>query len=153
MANRYAMTPQKKGKFLKMLAETADVSRSSKYAGVSRNTPYEERKRDPEFASAWEEALNTAIDALEAEARRRALNGVEEPQFYKGEVCGHVRRYSDNLLMFILKAHRPEKYRERVEHSGKIESAPVVNLSIMPASKPAIEAGSGDPVDDDGASA
>ena len=35
--------------------------------------------------------------------------------FYKGAVCGHVRRYSDTLLMFLLKAHRPEKYRERYE--------------------------------------
>ena len=57
---------------------------------------------------------------LEAEARRRAAIGVDEPVFYKGKVVGHIRKYSDNLLMFLLKAHWPEKFRDNygVEHSG-----------------------------------
>src|SRR5262245_35751476 len=32
-----------------------------------------------------------------------------------------VKKYSDSLLMFLLKAHRPDKFRERqsIEHTGK----------------------------------
>ena len=72
------------------------------------------------FRADWDEALEEARELLEAEARRRAAIGVDEPVFYKGKVVGHIRKYSDNLLMFLLKAHWPEKFRDNyaVEHSG-----------------------------------
>ena len=57
---------------------------------------------------------------LEAEARRRAAIGVDEPVFYKGEVVGHIRKYSDTLLMFLLKAHWPEKFRENVSIDQRV---------------------------------
>jgi hypothetical protein len=60
------------------------------------------------------------MDALEAEARRRALEGWEEPVFFGGVVCGHVQKYDSTLLLLLLKAHRPGKFGDhaRVEHSG-----------------------------------
>ena len=57
-----------------------------------------------------------------------------EPIYYKGELVGHVRKYSDALMMFLLKAHRPDKYRDniKVDHAGARISidtpAPVFNL-------------------------
>ena len=54
-----------------------------------------------------------------------------EPEYYKGEVVGHTRKYSDALLMFLLKANRPDKYRDniKVDHAGSIDTpAPVFNL-------------------------
>ena len=46
--------------------------------------------------------------------------------FYKGEPIGAIRKFSDTLLMFLLKAHNPKKYREnmRVERSGKMDTGP-----------------------------
>lgn len=38
--------------------------------------------------------------------------------FYQGEQCGTIREYSDTLAIFLLKAHKSEKYRERFEHTG-----------------------------------
>jgi hypothetical protein len=73
-----------------------------------------QRKANPDFAKRWQEALDEAADILEKEAWRRAAEGTEEPVFHKGDICGHVRRYSDNLLMFMLKGMRPEKFREKV---------------------------------------
>ena len=67
---------------------------------------------DPDFALAWDEAVNIAADALEREAWRRAVEGFEEPVHYRGEVVGYVKKYSDRMLELLLKAHRPEKYRE-----------------------------------------
>ncbi|MHC5536960.1 hypothetical protein ACYOEI_01645 [Singulisphaera rosea] len=52
------------------------------------------------------------MDTLESEARRRALDGVEKPVFYRGQKCGAIREYSDALLMFLMKAARPERFRE-----------------------------------------
>ena len=44
--------------------------------------------------------------------------GVKQPVFYKGEVCGSVRKYSDVLLIFLLKGLRPEVYRENRHITG-----------------------------------
>ncbi len=58
------------------------------------------------------------------------LEGVEEPVgWYKGVPGGTVRRYSDVLLMFLLKALRPEKYRERVEVRGSLASIDLNRLT------------------------
>ena len=43
----------------------------------------------------------------------RTYHGVEEPVFYQGVQCGAVTEYSDTLLMFLLKARKPEVYRDR----------------------------------------
>ncbi len=53
-------------------------------------------------------------------SHRRAFEGVEEPVFHQGKQCGTIRRYSDTLTIFLLKAHRPAKYRERREHIGEV---------------------------------
>ena len=43
----------------------------------------------------------------------RSLVGAERPLLYKGKEVGHVRAFSDLLLMFLLKAKRPVVYRDR----------------------------------------
>src|SRR3990170_2088581 len=107
--------------FIEALRQTANVSRAARMAGVGRRTVYDRRKASEAFREAWDDAREEAADLLEAEARRRAVEGIEEPVHYHGEVCGYVSRYSDTLLIFLLKAARPEKYRERynLEHTGE----------------------------------
>lgn len=91
---------------------------------------YEQRRADELFAAAWDDALDQASDLLEKEARRRAHDGWDEPVFGSlgnnqgsGEI-GTVRKYSDTLLIFLLKGARPEKYRDRHEVTGK-DGAPL----------------------------
>ncbi|MDC9822989.1 hypothetical protein PRN20_04535 [Devosia sp. ZB163] len=62
----------------------------------------------------WDEAEQEAADRLEREAWRRAAEGTKKPIVYKGKVTGHYLEYSDRMLELLLKAHRPENYRERV---------------------------------------
>lgn len=112
-------------KFLTSLASTGNVTASAMAIGFGRSQMYDRRKADAAFAALWDEAEAMACDALEAEARRRSIAGVLEPVFHKGMKCGTIRRYSDTLLIAQLKAHRPEKYRERYEHTGK-DGAPLV---------------------------
>ena len=51
----------------------------------------------------------------EVEARRRAVEGVEEPVgWFQGTPGGTVRKYSDTLLIFLLKGARPHKYRDNI---------------------------------------
>jgi hypothetical protein len=73
------------------------------------------------YAAEFADAHEHACDSLEVEARWRATDGVDEPVFYKGEVCGTVRRYSDTQLIFLLKGAMPEKYKDRVEDRIKRE--------------------------------
>jgi hypothetical protein len=109
----------KQGRFLDSFLDTANVSRSCTVAGIHRQTHYDWMRDDPEYAVAFREAEEHAADLLEAEARRRAIEGVEEPAgWYQGKPGGTVTRYSDTLLIFLLKGARPEKYRERIEHTG-----------------------------------
>lgn len=116
------LTPEKLAAFCAALAETCNVGKACVAVGISRQTAYNWREDDPEFAAAWERAMKAGLLALEDEAHRRAFDGVDEPVFYKGDECGTVRKYSDTLAIFLLKAHAPEKYREtsKVELSGHL---------------------------------
>lgn len=89
------------------------MSESAKRAGVSRQAAYVQRETSPEFAAAWDDAIEQGIEALELEVRRRALDGCEEPVVSQGEIIATTRKYSDTLAIFLLKAHRPDRYRER----------------------------------------
>ena len=96
--------------FLKGLRLTGNVSEAARAAKICRSRCYECRHRDPGFAAAWSDALEEAADRLEMEAFRRAVEGIGEDRFFKGDVVGRVTRYSDRLLMFLLKARRPERF-------------------------------------------
>ena len=105
-----ARRPGKKNAFLTALADTVNVALACRHAGIPRRTAHDWREKDKDFAKSWDEALDEGIDLLEAELHRRAFEGVERPIFHKGQQVGTWRYYSDGLAMFLLKAHRPEKY-------------------------------------------
>jgi len=100
-------------RFLRALALGSTVSNAAATAGISRRRVYELREDDAEFAAAWASAIEEGTDLLEDEATRRAYRGVDTPCIYRGKIGDTYRTYSDTLLIFLLKARRPEKYRER----------------------------------------
>lgn len=107
-------------KFITTLGQVGNVSLACHAVGISRTTAYKARNRYSSFADQWNEAIAEAADILEGEARRRAVDGVEKPIYYKGVLVDTVREYSDGLLTLLLKAHKPERFRERrqIEHTG-----------------------------------
>lgn len=123
-------TKEKQKKFLEHLASTGNVTASAALVGMSRRGIYKHRDKNMKFAVAWEDALEDAADSLEAEARRRAVEGVDEPVYYQGKPVGYVRKHSDAMLMFLLKGNKPDKFRERFnhEHTGKDGSPLVINV-------------------------
>jgi hypothetical protein len=133
----------KKRAFLAAMASTASVLRAAEIAGVDRTNHYLWTKKDPDYAAAFEIARMRGIDALEAEAVRRANEGVAKPIFHGGKraidvvqnpdgsikrdasgkpigIPAAVREYSDTLLIFLLKGRNPAIFgdRFRQEHSG-----------------------------------
>ena len=128
MARAPRFSKRRQQVFLGVLAEHGNVAEAVKAAGVSRRVAFAHYETDEEFASAWRAAADEAADRLEREARRRALEGTEEPVFYQGKECGRVRRYSDSLMLALLKAERPEKFKDRVasELTGEVKGGVLV---------------------------
>ncbi len=105
--------------FLAAFRETGNVCLACKAANVGRSSHYRWLEKDSEYRAAFDQAKEDATDVLEAEAFRRAVEGVEEPTgWYKGKPGGTVRKYSDVLLIFLLKSLMPDRYRERVDVRG-----------------------------------
>lgn len=77
---------------------TCNVSHSAREAGFSRQSAYEWRAADETFAKEWDEAEQEAIDLLEKTAWDRAT-GEDK---------------SDRMLEILLKAHKPEKYVDKI---------------------------------------
>lgn len=113
MARRSKATPKKLGEFLELLASNGNVTISAQALNLDRRKLYRLRDEQPDFRDAWDSAMAEAADHLEAEARRRAVEGWHEPVFYQGDEVGYVRRFSDTLLIFLMKGANPEKYRDR----------------------------------------
>lgn len=104
----------KQSAFLKAFTLSGSITKAADDAKVERGMHYR-WLRDPKYLAQFKAARRTAIQGWEDEAVRRANEGVLEPVFYKGKACGAVRRYSDGLLMFLLRGAKPQKYRERVD--------------------------------------
>lgn len=126
-------TERKRAAFLREYALSGNVSETCRVVGISRKTHYDWLRTDPAYVKAFNDADASAVDALEKEARRRAVEGVEEGVYYKGERVDTVRKFSDLLLIFLLKGARPEKYRDRVDVAAS--STLTINLvsNIDPA--------------------
>lgn len=102
-------------RFIAILRDTSNVRLAANGAGVDRSTAYRARERSAEFRKQWEDAIEDAVDVLEAEAWKRS------------------RATSDVLLIFLLKAHRPLKYREPVtrhEISGDKDNPVAVDVTF-----------------------
>ena len=83
----------KDSRFLNALRHGLTVTRACIEAEVAFSTAHSWRSHDPEFKAKWDEAIAQGNDRLEDIALERAITG------------------SDELLMFLLRGRRSEKYR------------------------------------------
>jgi hypothetical protein len=145
-----------KAAFLTSLASVPVVNFAAKAAGINRVTAFRHRKTDPDFAEAWDEAIELSVDNAEREAFRRAIAGYDEPVIHRGQlqyvmvpyeqedgsqgwrvaqddqgkpVPLVVRKHSDALLALILKGRRKSVYAERHEVTGADGGAVAVSDS------------------------
>jgi len=105
--------------FLNDYCAWANISSACVAAGVSRDTYYRWVEHDERFAAAVKLAGEAATERLEREAWRRATEGTPytRTSYYRGEPVGtdHKIEYSDNLMLALLRARRPDLYREKVD--------------------------------------
>lgn len=115
--------------FLEAYQRTGRLSEAARIAGVSRQTHYNRYAADPVYRQAFELAEERAAQTLEDEAVRRAHTGVQRPVMYQGrpvKLNGRIlyeTKYSDMLLLALLRRFRPELYRDQVvtEHTGSVD--------------------------------
>jgi hypothetical protein len=119
--------------FLDGFEQSGRVDKACKLAGISRTTAYRHRQSDEDFALAWHDIEEAVTDAMEREAWRRSTEGVDKPIFYRGEQIATVKEFSDPLMMFMLRARNPAKYREQFDfkHSGRVEVPTGPDLSKL----------------------
>lgn len=123
IAHESAPLPVWRAAFLTALAITGNVTKAAQAARISRARAYQVQGEDAEFAADWAEAVEIACDALEDEARKRALGEYITYKFHPktGEPLLHPLTgepyfehvASDALLTLLLKAHRPDKFKDR----------------------------------------
>lgn len=127
-------------KFLACYAQTGNVSHAARLAGLARENHYRWME-DEDYAETFRYADQHAVDRLEGEAwRRGGTEGLKRYKFTQsgrrqmirceenhpeaerrededGEVWYerhyYEHEYSDTLLIFLLKARRPERFREQ----------------------------------------
>lgn len=115
--------------FLAAYAECGTIRTATAMSGVARSMHWEWLANSPGYAERFEAAKAESVEMLEDEARRRAHDGIRKRKFHPRSKRAYDEiEYSDVLLIVLLKANAPEKYRERydstvtaaVSHSGKI---------------------------------
>lgn len=121
---QYALDEKAQAKtiFLEVYAETFNVSRAAKAAGVSRRQLYAWRKEDPEFSDDWSDATEGCIDRLDETLFEIATN----PKVEAG------RRATAAIM--VLNAYRASLYSPK-NKPGATDDEPqtvIVNLFMGP---------------------
>ncbi len=98
-ANHNAWTPARKAAFLHHLAEKGNVRSAAARVGLSHQSAYVARRRDRAFRLGWEAALVLAREAAAQVLATRALDGIEEPVWFRGENVGIRVRHDSRLLL------------------------------------------------------
>lgn len=100
-----------------------------KYVGVSLVFVNQWCKDDKEVAERLQEAERVGTQGLVSAAIQRAVHGIDEDVYFRGEVVGSKKNYSDGLLQTLLKAKVPEFAKDGENSSSNV----TVNIAnIMP---------------------
>lgn len=100
-------------RYLQGLVRVGTASAGIKAAGIDWPTLRRWREVDVEFIVREQAARDQIADKLEQEAIRRAVRGTKKAVYQGGLLAGYVTEFSDQLLVTMLKATRPERFRDR----------------------------------------
>jgi len=105
---------KKEALFLEVLQQTGNVTKATTKAGLDRSLVYRQRNLRPEFRDKWQNAMDQALDYLEAylwdKAMGKDLNETEEG-----------RLVDEKIAIFLLKAHRPEIFGDGKKRQATVE--------------------------------
>ena len=94
-----AFTPERRVRFLDALAGRGSVRGACAAVGVSAQTAYVAKRRDAAFAQGWAAALVLARDHVGDVLGARAIEGIAEDVYFRGELVGTRVRHDTRLLL------------------------------------------------------
>src|SRR5437773_10550111 len=106
---RYALVWRPK--FLAGLSLTNSPTLAARFARTTKQTAYNHKKQDSEFAEQWQEAIDHAVELLHARTFQRALEGDLETVYYMGKPVGYIRKFDSRLQMELLRAYKPDTFK------------------------------------------
>lgn len=125
-------SPEKQRLFIEALADCGSVANAARMVGMSETSCYKLRRSPGAegFDRAWSVAIGTASKKLIDAAFERALIGSDEPVFDRdGRHVGRRLRQSDKMLMFLLRAYMPERFRHAVNDRISADELPAPALA------------------------
>lgn len=116
VVRHYENTREWQEGFLTSLRTLPNVLKACKRVGIGRTTAYEARGTDPEFAAAWDDALQDGIDRIEQVAM---------------QACMDNDYHRDTMRIFMLKSHRREVYGDssNINLAGQLDHKHGFDLS------------------------
>jgi hypothetical protein len=108
-------TGKKRRQFLSVLATGYSVTRAAQAIGLSRNTMYEWRRDDPEFAREWDDAWESGTDCFEDQLREMAAEK------------------NIAAVIFGLKSRRPERYNRAPYVPDELPMVPITGGGMAEA--------------------
>lgn len=133
--------------FLRSLRELPNVSYAARRSGITRAAAYKARKENAELAAAWEESLREGVELLEEVTWKQATIGSRKPIWMKDPDGNPVKvdevlEFNTTAAIFMLKAHAPDKYREKVD-IGNSDGEPL-RISMDPIAEASLRRVYGD---------
>ena len=102
-------------RFLAELEKHGMLNTAARAVGTTPKQVERYTENNDEFAEHVSQSLEIAADVLEAEARRRAVNGIEKGVYYKGDLVATETQYSDTLLIKLLEAKRRQQFGNKID--------------------------------------
>jgi hypothetical protein len=99
--------------FLAAFRDSGRVSHACQTTGCSRSTHNRMLSTNPEYADLFERAQAERGSMYEDEAHRRGVEGTLKDVWFKGEICGQEREYSDACLLALLRGTLPKYNAKR----------------------------------------
>jgi hypothetical protein len=110
------ITHPKKRAWLLTFAACGSIKKTARALQTDHKLHYYWLAHDPTYLDAFDAAKHLATQTLADEAVRRGRDGLKRAVYYKGQIVGYEREYSDTLLIFLLKAWQPEIYGDKTKH-------------------------------------
>ena len=125
--------PEAKRSFLAAFAKYGNITRAARTAKIGRSTVYWWQEHDDAFLVAFRDAEKQAEDELEKTAWNEAVAGqkrVKKVYDRLGNLVSEETWVERNalLMMFLLKARNPEKYRDNHKITIDYGSVPTDKL-------------------------
>lgn len=133
--------------FLKAYANSGSISAACMATGISKRTLAKYRANNPDFDDEVLKIKCAVGGALESSLIERAIDGWDEPIYYRGELVGVQRRFDNALGWNLLQKLNPEEYgpaakdvsNEAIEMAIAIQNAVKGMLDSVPEAPPSLE--------------